>query len=242
MRIPRVFVDQTLISNAQILLGPEASHYLTRVLRLSIDAKIRVFNGQGGEYEAKILHSDRQGVNIKLLTFSPPNNSSPLAIHLGIAISRGERMDFVVQKATELGVAAITPLFSERCEVKLKNDRLEKKLTHWQKVSASACEQTGLNLLPKIYPPSSFYDWINLADADLKLILQPASENPLETTVRPASIILLIGPEGGFSNAEIAQAINAQFCPLQLGPRVLRTETAPLAALSILQYQWGDLA
>ncbi|MCF7982073.1 MAG: 16S rRNA (uracil(1498)-N(3))-methyltransferase [Pseudomonadales bacterium] len=241
MRIPRVYLDQALATDAKIRLTPETSHYLIRVLRLPVNAALKVFAGTGGEYDAKIIQADRHTVTIELGTFTQKNNSSPLAIHLGIAISKGERMDVVMQKATELGVTSITPLFSERCEVKLKADRMEKKLSHWTKVVASACEQSGLNLLPKVNLPTQFCDWVRMVDTDLKLILQPATDKPLDRFARPLSVSLLIGPEGGFSEVEVAQALNARFQPLQLGPRILRTETAPLSALSILQYLWGDL-
>lgn len=241
MRIPRVYTDQPLTAGDRIELPPETSHYLTRVLRLSANAAVRLFNGKGGSYGGVILTADKSATQVQLEEFDPDNLASPLRVHLGIVVSRGERMDLVMQKATELGVSAITPLFSERCEVKLKGERLTKKQTHWRKVSISACEQSGLNLLPDMHPAEQLQTWLQASDAELKLVLHPGTEQPLPADRRPESVALLIGPEGGFSDLEIEQASATGFTPLQLGPRILRTETAPIAALTILQYQWGDL-
>ena len=241
MRIPRVFVDQPLDTDTQISLPAETAHYLLRVLRLPDTASIRVFNGGGGEYSATLRQTGKSSLSALLGTFNPDNRSSALHTHLGIAISRGERMDWVIQKATELGVSSLTPLFSERCEVKLRGDRLSKKLEHWRKVSISACEQSGLNLVPEIGAPVPLSDWLAGASGRLKLILHPGPAQPLEQSDNPETIALLIGPEGGFTEQEVELASQRGFTPLQLGPRVLRTETAPIAALSILQYRWGDI-
>lgn len=241
MRIPRVFVDQPLSTDQQIALPAETAHYLLRVLRLSDAAPVRVFNGRGGEYSGTLKQTGKNTLAVALNAFDPNNRSSALRTHLGIVISRGERMDWVVQKATELGVSSLTPLYSERCEVKLRGDRLSKKLEHWRKVSISACEQSGLNLVPEIGAPVPLSDWLTSANSQLKLILHPGPAQPLEQGDNPETIALLIGPEGGFTEQEVELASRRDFTPLQLGPRVLRTETAPIAALSILQYRWGDL-
>lgn len=242
MRIPRVHIAPLPEGATELVLSRETSHYLSRVLRLPVDANIIAFDGRGGEYSAKILQIEKHRSTIALERFSPDNRDSPLSVHLAIAISRGERMDFVVQKATELGVSSITPLFSERCEVKLKADRQDKKLHHWRKVAISACEQCGRNLLPIINPPATLADWITQSDQELKLVLHLAEgQNVVDNADAPQSIALLIGPEGGLSEDEVTRAQNKGFKSMQLGPRVLRTETAPIAALSILQYQWGDL-
>jgi len=166
---------------------------------------------------------------------------SPLRIEMGIAVSRGERMDWVVQKATELGVTAISPLFTERTEVKLKAERAAKKLRHWQQIAISACEQSGRNQLPTIADFKALPNWLSAVEADRKFVLHHRSDDHPGGEA-PTSVALLIGPEGGLSEAEIEAAMDAGFEAMRLGPRVLRTETAPLAALSVLQSRWGDLA
>ena len=167
---------------------------------------------------------------------------SGLTIELGQVMSRGERMDYAVQKATELGVTRIVPLFSERCEVKLSSERQDKRQQHWQQVAISACEQSGRSRVPEIAQPQPLSQWLTQCHSALKLVLHPDAAMPLAQRQAPASVALLIGPEGGLGDQEIAQARAAGFDSLQLGPRVLRTETAPVAALAVLQYLWGDLA
>jgi len=150
-------------------------------------------------------------------------------------------MDFVIQKATELGVAEISLLNSERTEVKLKGDRVEKRVEHWRKVSISACEQCGCNRVPAIHPPVTLANWLDKRDEPIKLIMQPGTNQPFQQN-KPATVALLVGPEGGFSDLEVQAANNAGFDSISLGPRILRTETAPLVAISILQHHWGDLS
>ena len=164
---------------------------------------------------------------------------SPLAIHLGQGLSRGERMDWAIQKATELGVTEITPIMSERCEVRLKDERADKRLAHWRQVAISACEQCGRSRVPVIHPPVLLSDWIKTTEADLKLVLHPVSE-PLASHAKPSRLAFLIGPEGGLTDNEIDLAQAAGYQPARLGPRVLRTETAPVVALAVAQQLWGD--
>jgi len=241
MRIPRIFIDVPLEENQTVELPKETSHYLTRVLRLPVDAQLRIFNGLGGEYPAQICEASKNSVQIKTGNFDSSDNSSPLHIHLGISLSKGERMDFVIQKATELGVAEISLLNSERTEVKLKGDRVEKRLEHWRKVSISACEQCGSNRVPVIHPPVTLASWLDKRDEPIKLIMQPGTNQPFQQS-KPATVALLVGPEGGFSELEVQSANKAGFDSISLGPRILRTETAPLVAISILQHHWGDLS
>lgn len=240
MRIPRIFIDLPLGENQLVELPRETSHYLSRVLRLPLEAPLRVFNGLGGEYQATICEATKNSVRIKTGLFDAADNHSPLHIHLGISLSKGERMDFVIQKATELGVSEISLLNSERTEVKLKGERLEKRVAHWRKVSISACEQCGSNRVPIIHPPVSLPQWLAKRDESIKLIMQPGTAQPLQHET-PAAVALLIGPEGGFSEQEVKAANAAAFDSISLGPRILRTETAPLVAISILQHHWGDL-
>jgi len=164
---------------------------------------------------------------------------SPLRIHLGQGLSRGERMDWAIQKATELGVSEITPIVSERCEVRLKDERAEKRQAHWQQIAISACEQCGRSVVPVIHAPMALADWIKKTEADLKLVLHPVAE-PLTSHDKPGTLAFLIGPEGGLNDAEVDQAQDAGFHAARLGPRVLRTETAPVVALSVAQQLWGD--
>ncbi len=241
MRIPRLFVDQALAPNTTITLAPESGHYLSRVLRLPKDARVTLFNGAGGEYEARITDIKKNLVTATVSSWHKGDCQSPLHIHLAIGISRGERMDWVIQKSTELGVTGLFPLFSEHCEVKLDGKRLQNKLNHWRKVSISACEQSGLNIVPTIHPPSQLRQWLPSASSELKLILHPENSKPLTQNNKPTSVTLLVGPEGGFSDTELNEALQHGFQAMQLGPRILRTETAPVTAISILQYRWGDL-
>ena len=240
MRIPRIFIDVPLNENQRVELPKETSHYLSRVLRLPVEAQLRIFNGQGGEYLACITKVTKNSATLQVGAFDATDNSSPLHIHLGIALSKGDRMDFVVQKASELGVSEMSLLNSERTEVKLKGERLEKRLTHWRKVAISACEQCGSNRVPVINTPISLSNWINQRDEPIKLIMQPGTAQTFQQN-KPASVALLVGPEGGFADQEVGAANRAGFENITLGPRILRTETAPLVAISLLQHHWGDL-
>ena len=171
MRISRLFIDTTLSPNALISLDEKASHYLIKVLRLKPNAPLVVFNGDGNQYSATIEAIEKKAVTLRTKDCEAVNNESPLSIHLAIALSKGDRMDWIIQKATELGVTAITPLTSERSEVKLKGERLEKKLQHWQQIAISACEQCGRNRVPAIHALSIADDWVKTVKAERKLVL-----------------------------------------------------------------------
>jgi 16S rRNA (uracil1498-N3)-methyltransferase len=241
MRIPRIYTQQHLEPNTVIELESQAGHHLTKALRLKLGASVLLFNGQGGEFEASICAIEKRNVQIQLTRFKESDCESPLHIHLGIAVSRGERMDHIMQKATELGVSEITPLFSERSEVRLKGDRLEKKLHHWQNVIISACEQSGRSRLPHIHSAERLTQWVEKTSADQKFVLHHRTDQRIDDATQTKTAALLIGPEGGLSQPEIETAQKQQFNTLSLGPRVLRTETAPLAAITLLQYCWGDM-
>lgn len=242
MRCPRIYSPQALSSNTTLTLAADASHHLAKVLRMQSGAELVLFNGDGGEYPATITAIDKRSVSVATGQLTESVLESPLQLHLGIAMSKGERMDWIVQKATELGVTHLTPLISERVEVRLQGERAEKKLAHWRGIAIAACEQCGRNRLPLIEEIQTLSDWLQTTDADAKFVLHHRAAVPLDNNApRPASVALLIGPEGGLSDSEISAAQRQQFAPLQLGPRVLRTETAPLAAISVLQFLWGDL-
>lgn len=244
MRIPRIFTDLPLKIDTTVVLNGSAARHLSSALRMKAGQEITLFNGQGGEYAGALTALGKNNVSVKILEYRDIQRESPLNIHLAIGVSRGERMDWIVQKATELGVSKITPLFTERTEVKLSGERLTKKIRHWQQVAISACEQCQRNLVPLINSPLALDQWLSLSDkhaAELKLVLHHRTEKRL--CERPAvnTICLLVGPEGGLGNHEIEAAIHSGFQPLALGPRVMRTETAPMAAISIMQSLWGDM-
>jgi len=242
MRCPRIYSAQVLALGAQITLDADAAHHLARVLRLPIGSPLILFNGDGNEYPAEIIALDKKNVVVVISNVLTQARESPLAIHLGIAISKGERMDWVIQKATELGVTEISPLQSERVEVRLHGEREEKKLAHWRAVAISACEQCARNRIPVINDVQPLFNWIENIQVDAKFVLNHRSVAVLDAqNAAPKSVALLIGPEGGLSELEINAAEQRGFQSLRLGPRVLRTETAPLAALSVLQFLWGDL-
>lgn len=241
MRCPRIYTASPLAAGTHAVLSEQAAHHVAKVLRMQPGESLTLFNGDGCDYFGNIATVDKRQVSIAIERAAAVERESPLAIHLGIAISKGERMDLVIQKATELGVSAITPLQSERVEVRLKGEREEKKLDHWRGVTIAACEQCGRAKLPDLHEITPLDTWLRGVDAERKFVLHHRSSEPLAATEAPRSVALLIGPEGGLSEAEIASAERAGFAPLRLGPRVLRTETAPLAALSVLQFVWGDL-
>ena len=236
----RFYIDAKLDQD-ELQLPEDAAHHLVRVLRASPGDQLTLFNNRGGAYEAELIDAGKKSARVRLLKFHPEDHTSPLHTHLGQVMSRGERMDYAIQKATELGVTEITPLMSERCELKLRGEeRADKKLEHWRRIAIAACEQSGRNRLPVIHEPMPVDEWMAAIQADLRLVLAPAVISAMPRDVQPASIALLIGPEGGLSEREIAHAITKGFLPWQLGTRVMRTETAPVAALAVLQSRFGD--
>lgn len=238
MRLSRFFIDAPLSLGRHEL--PEAqAHYIGRVLRMAPGATVQLFDGSGREYQGELVEVGKKSVSVELHEVVDGLAESPLRIHLGQGLSRGERMDWAIQKATELGAAEITPLVSERCEVRLKDERADKRLAHWRQIAISACEQCGRSVLPVIHAPLDLGEWQRQVQADLKLVLHPVAE-PLASHARPSSLAMLIGPEGGLSEAEVEQAKEHGFQAVRLGPRVLRTETAPVVALSVTQQLWGD--
>jgi 16S rRNA (uracil1498-N3)-methyltransferase len=239
MRLSRFFIDAPL-SLGQHELPEAQAHYIGRVLRHAVGDAVQLFNGSGQEYLGELIEVGKKSVRVELREAIAGLAESPLRIHLGQGLSRGERMDWAIQKATELGASEITPIVSERCEVRLKDERADKRLAHWRQVAISACEQCGRSVLPVIHPPLELAAWLQQVEADLKLVLHPVAE-PLQSHARPATLAFLIGPEGGLNDAEVQQAALAGFHPARLGPRVLRTETAPVVALSVAQQLWGDL-
>ena len=238
---PRIHVSADLSVGADIVLPEGAARHVARVLRLGEGAPLRLFDGAGHEARAVLVEAGRKHVVARIEAVQAGHGESPLAVHLGQAISKGDRMDYAIQKAVELGVAAITPLYTEHGDVRLRGEREAKKRAHWQAVAASACEQGGRAVVPAVHCPMTLAEWLTERNEALRLVLHPGTRRELEQAVAPDSVALLIGPEGGLSAGDLEAALAADFAPLSLGPRILRTETAPVVALSLLQYRFGDL-
>ena len=242
MRNTRVFTNQALSPGLEITLDDVTSRHLGTVLRLTTGDPVVLFNGQGGEFKAAIRGSNKKKLTVLVSDYLEINRESPLRIHLGIGLSRGDRMDWVIQKATEVGVTEITPLITQRTEVKLVENRIQNKLSHWQKICISACEQSYRTEIPQIHLPIKMNQWITDVKSEKKLVLHHRGDKTLSAIKEKniSSVSLLVGPEGGLTEEEIQASIHKNFEQLTLGPRVLRTETAPVAAISIIQSIWGD--
>ena len=239
MRISRLYTPAELNTGKQIELDDENAHYVRTVLRLKKDAEVILFNGSGGEYLCSIMEVSRRAVVIDIKQWDNRSVESTLAVHLGLGISRGDRMDFSVQKVVELGVNVITPLITERCQVQFKGEKKSQRWIHWQKIIQHAAEQSGRTQLPDLLEINSLSAWVTQQQG-LKVFLDPYAEHSLADLERPTQVTLLVGPEGGFSDTERTLAKAAGFIPVRMGARILRTETAALAALSAVQMLWGD--
>ena len=243
MASTRLFVSDNLSSGAELRLDADRARYLGKVLRLAAGDQISVFNGEDGEFLATISRLKKTEATVMLTAAVASETESPLKAHLVQGISRGERMDFVVQKATELGVKRITPVLTAHGVVKLDAKRAAKRRDHWQAVAASACEQSGRIRPPLIDDIVALNHWFGARPkaADLDLILKPGASQSLAGIAAPQTkVCLLVGPEGGFSDPEYDDASVAGFRAVSLGPRILRTETAAITALAIAQARWGD--
>jgi len=239
----RFFTDSPLAVNAEIQLSENAAAHATRALRLNVGDSATVFNGDGFDYECTLTSVKKNTVSATITGAKQISNESPLSITLLQGISSGDRMDFTIQKAVELGVTKIQPINSQRSVVKLSAERAEKRIEHWQNVAISACEQSGRAYVPKVLPPLSLETWLsqNPHTDTTRILLNPVGARRLIEIAKPASSIeLLIGAEGGLSNGEIDLATSQQFQSIVLGPRILRTETAALTAISVMQSLWGD--
>lgn len=243
MRISRLFVEQSLAENTTLTLETEAAHYLRNVLRLKKGFELTVFNGQGGEYKATVIEVHRKAVRLEVNEWRDVDLESRLSIELGLSVSRGERMDVAIQKATELGAASITPVLTQHCVVKLNEDRRLQRHQHWQNIIYRACEQCGRNVPPLLNVATGLAPWLAGDLAPSRIIFEPGKSETLKTYPEPTGgVAVLIGPEGGFSVQEVVDAQNAQFNALGFGPRVVRNETAAIAAIAAMQVLWGDMA
>ncbi|MCQ8119426.1 16S rRNA (uracil(1498)-N(3))-methyltransferase [Methylomonas rosea] len=240
MRVSRLYVAAPLNVGGRIELDDDAAHYVRSVLRLKQDQSIVLFNGQGGEYLGRFSEVSRKSVRVEIEQFVERNVESPLAINLGLGISRGDRMDWAVQKAVELGVTQLTPLVTERCVIKFNDDKKQQRLQHWQHIAQHAAEQSGRTCCPSIGEIANLTDWVS-GQEGLSVFLDPYAEQSL-ADLKPdsARVTLLSGPEGGFSEQERQVAKAAGFVPVRMGVRILRTETAVLSALTAVQTLWGD--
>jgi 16S rRNA (uracil1498-N3)-methyltransferase len=241
MPVPRIYCDTRLGPGAQFSLSAEAANHVGKSLRLRAGDALVVFDGRGGAYDAAIQRMDRDRVDVKLGAFHEAERESPLAIGLVQGLPEADKMDWILQKSVELGVSWIQPVVCERSVVRLSGDRAARREAHWQRVVIAACEQCGRNRLPEVRPTLAYRDWAAQPSQALRWMLAPGAGAPLASRAAPAAPIeLLVGPEGGLSEREIDIAGTVGFEPLSLGPRVLRTETAPLAALAAMQALWGD--
>lgn len=240
MKNPRIYQNIALNIGADIELDKTASHYLSRVLRLKNKSTIRIFNGDGFEYSAIITFYGKS-IHLHITGSTHTDNESNLNITLLQGISKGDRMDTCIQKAVELGVNQITPVICERTVVNLKADRSDKKLRHWQGIIISACEQSGRNILPRLDEPVHFDEIIQQPLDGLSLTLDPCADNNFNSFELDSNQVnLLTGPEGGLTNNEIHTSLQNNFAGVRMGKRILRTETAAIAAISALQTLWGD--
>lgn len=243
MRLRRVYVDAALESGARLVLSGSAAGHLTRVLRLRPGAALTLFNGQGGEYAASIERVQGSKVTVAVGEHQPQERESPFPLTLAQGVSRGERMDLVVQKATELGASRLVPVLTERSIVRLDEERSDRKSSHWRAIAIAACEQCGRNRLPEVTLPARLGEFLRGSPADdTRLVLSLEATQRIEDVPRPQrGATVLIGPEGGLTDEEQQSALAQGFVAVRLGPRVLRTETAAIAALTLLQREFGDL-
>jgi len=241
--MPRFFFPEALSIGATVTLPDHVAHHV-QVLRLAIGAHVTLFNGEGGEYTATLTEIGKKRAEAEVKTFSPREVELPYAVTLAQALPEASKMDEIIQKAVELGAAGIQPLAAQRCVVKLSAERAEKKLSHWQGIIISAAEQCGRNRLASLAEPADFDHWIVQKDLHKRILLSPRAEQSLSDWARhhpPQAVTIMIGPEGGFSDKEELAATTHGVLSLSMGTRVLRTETAGMAALSAINAIWGEM-
>ena len=244
MRNPRLFTDQPLTPGDRVVLKNNLAQHLGRVLRARAGEQIVLFNGDGREFAAQVLTVSKLEVSVDIGAASAPHTESLVHTTLGLCLSKGDRFDWAIQKATELGVGAIAPLYSERVDFSIPPDRIEKRIAHWQQIAISACEQCGRVRIPAVSTPQPMEQWVQSVAAEQKWVLHcddHGAPKSIAGMATPADAALLIGPEGGLTDQEVARACENSFEVLQLGPRVLRAETAPVVALSALSVMWGEM-
>lgn len=243
MRIHRLYQPGPYQTGDEVALEKTGAQHLIKVLRYKEGDTLNIFDGYGSSFEATVASANQKSTTIVVGQRINEQPESPLRIHICLALSKGERMDYAIQKAVEAGVSEISPMMAKHSVVRLDDKRKESRLSHWQGIIRHACEQSGRNIIPRINPVIDLPDLLTKVTGDRKLILDPVSNNTLGSIkTRPASVVLLIGPEGGFAEDEINTAEKKGYEAIRLGPRVFRAETATVAACVALQTLWGDLA
>jgi len=242
----RFYHSKAITINESIVMDDFSAHHALKVMRLKSDDKLILFNGDGSDYEGQVININKRKVEVLINSKKNINNESDLKVTLLQAITSNEKMDWIIQKTTELGINEIQPILCDRSIVKIKNDKIEKRLLHWHQVSIAACEQCGRAKIPKINKPENitkYLEKISTTNNSLKIILSPTATKSLDeiNCNSDKNIKVLIGPEGDFTKQELELAIKKDFLPVKIGPRILRTETAPISILSILQYKYGDI-
>ncbi len=243
--IPRIYSAKPIVAHSAVELPEPSRRHVVQVLRLRKGNTLTLFDGLGGEFPAEITDISKRTMQVQIGEKSDVVRESPLYIHLLQGLSKGERMDYTVQKATEAGVAEITPIITERTVVRINAERFAKKLHHWQQIAISACEQSGRTRIPKIHPPLAFNKLMeNLAQTPLQgtgFLMDTTGAHSFKSYDAPTNPIhFLVGPEGGITPGELEAARNAGFLPVQMGPRIFRTETMCVAAITAMQLLWGD--
>ena len=238
----RLYLPQPLVSGTTLDLPEEAVRHLVQVLRMGSGERLTVFNGEGGEYAAELVEVGRRSARLRVDGHDPVSREAPLTVTIAQCVSKGDRMDYALQKATELGAAGFAPVLSTRGVVKLDGERWEKKVEHWKGVVTGAAEQSGRTVVPSVAAPERFEAYVGVPRPGLKLILAPGGDTRLSALPLDQPVTALIGPEGGFDEAELALADRQGWRRLVLGPRILRTETAPVALLAALLARAGDYA
>jgi 16S rRNA (uracil1498-N3)-methyltransferase len=242
MRAPRIYHPDSIKIGQTIELSADAANHVGRVLRMKSAQELVLFCGDGHDYASNIVEVTKKHVKVEAHSKQPVDNESPLSIHLAQGISRGDKMDFTIQKSVELGITEITPIFTNRCGVKLSGERLDKKHQQWQKIAISACEQSGRAIVPIVHAPIDISEFVQQQTDQTKLNLHPRASISVAGLTKPENgVRFIIGPEGGLTDEEIDLATQNGYQDVLLGPRILRTETAALTLLTALQVQFGDL-
>lgn len=236
MRVPRIYQESSFEVGETLPLDERACKHLVQVLRLEKDREIILFNGKGGEYRARLSHVSKREAIVEILEFINIEREASFSIHLAQCVSKGDRFEFALQKAVELGVTSITPIFSKRSQLKLNHERKDKKFSHWHKIMLSACEQSGRTALVTMNEPVNLADFIADKQTGSKIILHPEAETSFSSITASGNYTLLIGPEGGFEDEEITLSEKYGYQALKLGKQILRTETAPIAAIAALNF------
>jgi 16S rRNA (uracil1498-N3)-methyltransferase len=239
---PRFFCPPPLAEGTETALPAGAAHHVLRVLRLKTGEVVTLFDGEGGEYRAQLARASPRGVTVRVVEHRDVERESPLRVTLVQGLAAADRMDYAVQKAVELGVAAIAPVITARSVVRLDGERAARRAARWRQIVIAACEQSGRNRLPTVHEPCAFATWLAApSQAELRLLLAPGAARSLGRLAQPGGAVeILVGPEGGLTTEEAAAACDAGFCPVRLGPRVLRTESAGPAMLAAMHALWGD--